>query len=1060
MATRAEWSKTGLKLSLNVASLPAPRPRQVFTLPDLRDTGHPFLTLALLNDPDIGLRGIEVTVDDPLPETGGHWTLRWKAGTSEVGRQIVSAGAVYQLNTMLPLTTYIFHLEHLSGTGGRLTRYTDATITTPKNYRLPTLEEMDAALTPSVVADGTTAQFLVRSNVKRTNLIKRAKDYSHASWTKFANGAATVPVVTANAGLAMDGTMTADRITFNRGGATSNDICTVSQNVTGQTVGSPYTPWIELKSNTGVDQQVMIYWGGLATGKGGGTITNVVTVTPEWKRFYCADLAASSTITIQFGTRVIFGDQVLDILVGHSQVETGTEPTPAILTLDSAVSDYGLKAEDWRGTFALSPVPRENIVRYSQDFTQAVWIKRGACTVTGNNIQTPDGTMTGDTIAGLGAAGVNDLYQSCTGVTGSHYEPSFWIYKISTSGTLRLQNTQGGGGRWDINLALLPDGWSKMVSGHAAVTVVADFVCANSSIGPFFVSPSGTLSFGLWQFQMDPGLVATPEIPTTAVTVTVTDYTVSNSLATLSPVPVQGTILRGLSSNASAAALAAAQAAATAQTAANTANADLANIASDSLLTPDEKPRVIQDRDVIVAEQAGIDAQATAYAITTEKTAYDTAVNALTTYLATLTTPVLWSTLTGNTTIVGATFRTKFADVYTTRQVLLNKISAQAKALADAAQATANSASAIIANASLDTKITNLERPSLRNLRASLAASVTSAKAKAQAMVPSVPQTALDTAWSTFTTNVDPILAASVDSTIVKATFDGWWSAVYSAITDLQGTMAQQANNAAALAAPAIVTDHAAISLPSATYPAGRLVYQTGGTPAGTLWQVDAAGTGWQTPAPGVAISATYLAADLAITGVIRSPNYVAGSYGNAPQGFKLSGYAFTTTFKDGSTSTNCFQEIGGDANFGGYKVQTVADKVMTPVVVSASGSYVTYPANLEYMSGLGMYFTPKGTSALVIISGTVSTSTRTLPCNLYARYGTGTAPSQLAAATGSVAGNTSASGSGTNQALPFTIIGVITGLTPGTQYWADMGVAGTGQSYSVAVSNCVVMEL
>lgn len=131
---------------------------------------------------------------------------------------------------------------------------------------------------------------------------------------------------------------------------------------------------------------------------------------------------------------------------------------------------------------------------------------------------------------------------------------------------------------------------------------------------------------------------------------------------------------------ANAAATAAAGAASTAQTAANTANAALADIASDAFLTPDEKPRVIQDRDVIVAEQASIDAQATNYAVTTEKTTYDTAVSALTTYLATLTTPVAWDNLSGKTAIVGATFRAKFADVYISRQALLDKISDNAKA--------------------------------------------------------------------------------------------------------------------------------------------------------------------------------------------------------------------------------------------------------------------------------------------------------------------------------------------------------------------------------------------
>jgi hypothetical protein len=124
------------------------------------------------------------------------------------------------------------------------------------------------------------------------------------------------------------------------------------------------------------------------------------------------------------------------------------------------------------------------------------------------------------------------------------------------------------------------------------------------------------------------------------------------------------------------------------------ANMELANIASDNILSQGEKPVVIRDTNVITTEQAGIDTQATAFGVTTQKTAYDTAVTALTDYLATLTTPVLWSDLTGDTTIVGTTFRAKFADVYTTRQALLNAIYAAAKSKADAAQSTANAANA------------------------------------------------------------------------------------------------------------------------------------------------------------------------------------------------------------------------------------------------------------------------------------------------------------------------------------------------------------------------------
>lgn len=138
--------------------------------------------------------------------------------------------------------------------------------------------------------------------------------------------------------------------------------------------------------------------------------------------------------------------------------------------------------------------------------------------------------------------------------------------------------------------------------------------------------------------------------------------------------------------------IAAAQvAAATAATTAAAANVDLANIASDALLTPNEKPRVILDVDTINAEQAGIDAQATAYGVTTEKTAYDAAVAALSAYLAGLTAPAFWSNLAGNTAIVGATFRAKFGDVYAARQALLNKISDKLKTVEPGADVTANS---------------------------------------------------------------------------------------------------------------------------------------------------------------------------------------------------------------------------------------------------------------------------------------------------------------------------------------------------------------------------------
>lgn len=134
------------------------------------------------------------------------------------------------------------------------------------------------------------------------------------------------------------------------------------------------------------------------------------------------------------------------------------------------------------------------------------------------------------------------------------------------------------------------------------------------------------------------------------------------------------------------------QIAAEAQSSADAATAAIASITSDNILSRGEKSAIIQDYAILTGEQAGIDAQANAYGINWQKTFYDNAVSALVSYMGGLNSPTAWSDTSGDTNIVGATFRQKFQDVYSTRQTLLNAIYAAAKALADAAQATANTA--------------------------------------------------------------------------------------------------------------------------------------------------------------------------------------------------------------------------------------------------------------------------------------------------------------------------------------------------------------------------------
>lgn len=125
-----------------------------------------------------------------------------------------------------------------------------------------------------------------------------------------------------------------------------------------------------------------------------------------------------------------------------------------------------------------------------------------------------------------------------------------------------------------------------------------------------------------------------------------------------------------------------------AQSTANTASANastslakLADIASDSKLTPVEKTNTKNEWDTIVSEKTKIDSQATTYGITTEKTSYGNAYTNLSDYI----TPLL-ADLTTTSDIVGSTFRANFKSYYDARQDLLNAISSKAKTLADTAQ--------------------------------------------------------------------------------------------------------------------------------------------------------------------------------------------------------------------------------------------------------------------------------------------------------------------------------------------------------------------------------------
>lgn len=137
-----------------------------------------------------------------------------------------------------------------------------------------------------------------------------------------------------------------------------------------------------------------------------------------------------------------------------------------------------------------------------------------------------------------------------------------------------------------------------------------------------------------------------------------------------------------------------------ASTNAASAVASIADIASDNKFTSVEKSTTRQEWDIIVTEKSVLDAQATTFEITTEKAAYDTNFQSLANYLnngtAWASGVPSWisdSNIVTTTTIVGATFRSTWKAYYDAKTALIVAIEAKAKALADSAQSTANTAS-------------------------------------------------------------------------------------------------------------------------------------------------------------------------------------------------------------------------------------------------------------------------------------------------------------------------------------------------------------------------------
>jgi hypothetical protein len=183
-------------------------------------------------------------------------------------------------------------------------------VTVPANQVAVTYDPTDLSAAPYVVAEGA-----------MTNLALSSSRFNDPAWSVEISGTGSRPVITPNAGVAPNGTNTAQRVQFNRGAGTGIGDYSLLFQSHGTTAGTKYTDSIYVKSYTGAPQSFLYF-----NNQTGAPV--VVTVADKWQRLPSTFVAGSTSAYLEFGTRGVWGgDPSLDVLVWGAQYEIGDKPS-------------------------------------------------------------------------------------------------------------------------------------------------------------------------------------------------------------------------------------------------------------------------------------------------------------------------------------------------------------------------------------------------------------------------------------------------------------------------------------------------------------------------------------------------------------------------------------------------------------------------------------------------------------------------------------------------------------------------------------------------------------